>query len=51
MLTQTPACRGLRTRVRVASAVVLVGTPVVTVAALVLAYALIVPRIYSGVQF
>lgn len=52
VLAHTPEMhKGLRTRVRVASAVVLVGTPLVTVAALVLAYALIVPRIYSGVQF
>ncbi|MEU9513315.1 hypothetical protein [Micromonospora sp. NPDC048169] len=52
VLTRTPDMHtGLRTRVRVASAVVLVGTPLVTVAALVLAYALIVPRIYAGVRF
>lgn len=52
VLTQTARMhRVLRTRVRVASALVLVGTPVVTIAALVLAYALIVPRIYAGVQY
>ncbi|MEW2445369.1 hypothetical protein [Micromonospora marina] len=52
VLTQTARMhRVLRTRVRVASALVLVGAPVVTVAALVLAYALIVPRIYAGVQY
>ncbi|WP_435588641.1 hypothetical protein [Micromonospora chalcea] len=40
----------LRIRVRVASALVLVVTPVVTVGALLLGYALIVPWIYAGVQ-
>ncbi|MEV0274735.1 hypothetical protein AB0H43_38765 [Hamadaea sp. NPDC050747] len=41
----------LRTRVRVASAVVLVSTPFVTVGTLVVAYQMIVPVIYSGVRF
>ncbi|MET8063697.1 hypothetical protein ACFYON_26095 [Micromonospora sp. NPDC005686] len=51
VLARTPEMHeGLRTRVRVASAVVLVSTPFVTVAALVLVYALIVPWIYAGVQ-
>ncbi|WP_433495807.1 hypothetical protein ACQP26_12640 [Micromonospora sp. CA-248089] len=51
VLARTPDMhKVLRTRVRVASTVVLVGTPVVTVAALVLAYTLIVPWIYAGVQ-
>lgn len=42
--------KGLRTRVRVASAVVLVATPVVTVGALLLGNSLIVSWIYAGVQ-
>jgi len=41
----------LRTRVRVASTAVLVGTPLATVGALFLAYAVIVPVIYAGVRF
>jgi len=50
VLTQTTQMHhGLRTRVRVASTAVLVGTPFVTIAALVLAYMVIVPMIYSGV--
>jgi hypothetical protein len=43
--------RVLQTRVRVASTAVLVGTPVVTLGALFLAYQIIVPMIYSGVRF
>jgi hypothetical protein len=51
VLTQTTQMHhGLRTRVRMASAVVLVGTPFVTIGALVLAYQVIVPMIYSGVR-
>ncbi|MEU7711553.1 hypothetical protein ACGF5H_18865 [Micromonospora chalcea] len=51
MLARTPEMhKVLRIRVRVASAVVLVATPVVTVGALLLGYALIVPWIYAGVQ-
>ncbi|MBC8988932.1 hypothetical protein [Micromonospora chalcea] len=51
VLINTPEMhKGLRTRVRVASALVLVATPVVTVGALLLGYALIVPWIYAGVQ-
>lgn len=52
VLTQTTQMHHvLRTRVRVASTVVLVGTPFVTIAALVLAYMVIVPMIYSGTRF
>jgi hypothetical protein len=52
VLTQTTQMHhGLHARVRVASAVVLVGTPFVTIGALVLAYQVIVPMIYSGVRF
>ncbi|MGC5386124.1 hypothetical protein ACPXCJ_16630 [Micromonospora chalcea] len=51
VLINTPEMhKGLRTRVRVASALVLVATPVVTVGALLLGYGLIVPWIYAGVQ-
>ncbi|AXO35254.1 hypothetical protein MicB006_2973 [Micromonospora sp. B006] len=51
VLAHTPEMhKVLRIRVRVASALVLVATPVVTVGALLLGYALIVPWIYAGVQ-
>jgi len=52
LLTQTSAMHHvLRTRVRVASTAVLVGTPFATVGALFLAYQVILPMIYSGVRF